>query len=172
MIFNLYRGKLYHYILRIADSPEVAEDTVHDVFLKLWEIRDRLPDIRSLNAYLFRMAHNHAISGFRRMARETLILATLRNDNLAALEDVDILTQKEVRSFIQQAIDHLTPQQRKVFLLSRQEGLKHEAIAEKMGLSVNTVRAHLGEALKFLREEINKRYGPAAVAILIIYQIF
>lgn len=171
-VFYQYRGKLYNYILKIADSEEAAEDAVHDVFLKIWESREKLPQIQNLASYLFRMARNHAISGFRRMAKETLILSELRHENLAAFQTIDPIAQKEIRSYIRDAVAKLSPQQRKVFILSRQDGLKHEEIAQKLGISINTVRVHMGEALRFLRQEIGKSYGSLAVAIYVIYKVF
>lgn len=171
-LFELYRGKLYHFILSITDSPEAAEDTVHDVFLKIWVGREKLPAIDNLNAYLYMMCRNQAISGLRRMNKETLILAELRKEQLQPLEGVDSISQKEIRKFIQQAVDKLSPQQKKVFLLSRQDGLKHEQIAKELGISVNTVRTHLGKALEFLREDIGQMYGKFAVAICILHEVF
>lgn len=170
-LFHHYRGKLYHYILTITDSREAAEDTVHDVFLRLWEGRTSLPSIERLSPYLYRMCHNRAISGLRRMAKETLILAELRQEGLPLIPDADPTSQKEVLKFIQRAVDQLSPQQRKVFMLSRQDGLKHEEIADRLGISVNTVRTHLGAALRFLREEIGRAYGPMATAIWVVYQL-
>jgi RNA polymerase sigma-70 factor (family 1) len=169
-IYDRYKGKLYSYILRIADSRESAEDAVHDVFLKIWDGREKLPEVRNFGAYLFRTARNHAISGFRRMAKETLILAELGNEPVPTLHTIDPITQKEIRTFIQEAVAKLSPQQRKVFMLSRHDGLRHEEISEKLGISIHTVRAHLGEALRFLREEIGRSYGSQAVAIYVIYQ--
>jgi RNA polymerase sigma-70 factor (ECF subfamily) len=170
-IFHHYRGKLYHYILTITKSAEEAEDTVHDVFLKIWETREKLPVIENLGSYLYRMCYNHAISGFRRMAKETLILAELRKESILPLPAIDPISQKEIRALIQNAIEKLSPQQRKVFILSRHDGLKHEEIAAHLGISINTVRTHLGEALRFLREEIGQSYGPLATAIWVIYNL-
>lgn len=169
-IFHRYRGRLYHYIFTITASREMAEDTVHDVFLKIWNNREKLADISNMNAYLFRVCHNQAISGLRRMAKETLILSELRQETIPFLPDADPASQREIRASIQQAVNRLSPQQRQVFLLSRQDGLKHRQIAEQLGVSINTVKTHLGQALRFLREEIGQQYGLQAAAIWVIYQ--
>lgn len=58
-------------------SAEVAEDCVHDVFLKLWCSRDKLTNIQNFNAYQYRMAHNHALNNLQKMAMEMLIVAEL-----------------------------------------------------------------------------------------------
>lgn len=169
-IFHRYRGRLYHYIFTITTSREMAEDTVHDVFLKIWNNREKLADISNMNAYLFRVCHNQAISGLRRMAKETLILSELRQETIPFLPDADPASQREIRASIQQAVNKLSPQQRQVFLLSRQDGLKHRQIAEQLGVSINTVKTHLGQALRFLREEIGQQYGLQATAICVICQ--
>lgn len=169
-IFHHYRGRLYHYIFSITASRETAEDTVHDVFLKIWNNREKMAGIENMNAYLFRICHNQAITGLRRMAKETLILSELQQENIPFLSHADPACQKEIRDSIQQAVNRLSPQQRQVFLLSRQDGLKHKQIAEQLGVSINTVKTHLGQALRFLREEIGQQYGLQATAIWVIYQ--
>jgi RNA polymerase sigma factor (sigma-70 family) len=100
-LFNGYRSKLYTYILRLSRSNEIAEDTVHDVFLKLWENRTTLPQIENLNAYLYRMAHNKAYTGFKRRAKESLILAVLEKEQSGIHQGAtdDGITTKEVRAF-------------------------------------------------------------------------
>lgn len=169
-IFHHYRGKLYHYIYTITSSREMAEDTVHDVFLKIWTHREKLANIENMNAYLFRVCHNQAVSGLRRIARETLILGELLHEKIPPINDVDPASQREIRTSIQEAVHKLSPQQRQVFLLSRQGGLKHKQIAEQLGVSINTVKTHLGQALRFLREEIGPQYGLQTIALGILYQ--
>lgn len=170
-IFYHYRGKLYHYIFNITGSQDMAEDTLHDVFLKIWNNRDKMADIENMNAYLYKLCHNQAISGLRRMAKETLILSELQQENIPFFPDIDPASQSEIRTYIQQAVNKLSPQQRKIFLLSRQDGLKHKQIADKLGVSINTVKSHLAQALRFLREEIGQQYGMQALAICILCRI-
>lgn len=169
-LFDTYRGKLYAYVLKITESKEAAEDTVHDVFLKIWTTREKLPDIENINAYLYRMCHNRAYNGLRKMAKETLVMAELEKGE--AYEDNDPsrnLLRKEVRQFIDEAIDKLTPQQKAVFKMSRQEGLKQQEIAERLNISISTVKTHLADGLHSLRKELAEYYGSYAVAIFVMY---
>ena len=171
-LFNTYRGKLYSYILRITESKEIAEDTVHDVFLKIWINKESLPEILNLNAYLYRMAHNHAYNGFRRMAKETLVMAELeRQAGYETSDPNDKLVRKEVRKFIHDAVNKLTPQQKEVFRMSREEGLKQEEIAQRLNISIFTVKKHLTDALNYLRKEISHSYGSQAIAFYVIYYL-
>ena len=170
-LFNTYRKKLYTNIYKLTESKEIAEDTVHDVFLKIWANRKSLPEVDNFNAYLNRIAHNHAYTGFRRMAKETLILAELRRQQNVAENPAQQLMAKEVRDFIKETIENLTPQQKLVFMMSREEGLKQEEIAERLNISVFTVKKHMVDALRYLREEIGKSYGPYAVALYVLHSL-
>lgn len=171
-LFNHYRSKLYHYILQISESKEMAEDCVHDVFLKIWSQKELLPTIHNLNAYLYRMAHNHALNGLRSMARKTLVLAELeRNDLSESPAPDETLIRKEVRQFIHSAIQQLTPQQKEVFRMSRELGLKQKDIADQLGITVPTVKRHLTDAMNFIRQEIAKTYGSYAIALFVLYHL-
>ncbi len=171
-LFQAYRRKLFSYIFKITGSREIAEDTVQDIFLKLWSVREALPAIGNINAYLHRMAHNYAYHGFRRLAKETLLLDHLsRQEQGDTHSPVQELLSKEVVAYIQLLVDRLTPQQRKVFLLSREEGLKQEEIAGRLNISISTVKKHMVDALAFLREEIRQNYSLYAIAVFVIWQL-
>src|ERR1700754_3327510 len=100
-LFHAYRKKLYTNIFKLTDSRQMAEDIVSQVFLKIWANRHSLHTIDNFNAYLSRMAANHAYTAFRRMAKETLVLAELKKEQAGApLEPDQQLRAKEVREFI------------------------------------------------------------------------
>lgn len=172
-LFIAYRDKLYNYIFKLSASAHTASDTVHEVFLILWQRREKALEIDNLNSYLFRMAHNKALEVFRRRAKETLVIAALQKEQggQAGFENEDHITHKEVMAFIRAAIQKLTPQQKLVFLMSRQEGLAHTAIADKLGITERTVKNHMTQALKFLREEIKDAYGDLSLILFILYQV-
>lgn len=176
-LFNAYRKKLYTNIYKLTDSREAAEDAVHEVFLKIWLNRTDVGAIENFGAYLRRMAHNQAVSSFRRMAKETLIIAELRHDVMqqanatASAQPSHQLMAKEVRDFIRDAINNLTPQQKTVYLLNREEGLKPAEIADQLGISLHTAKKHLADALQHLRRDINDNYGPYAFAIYVIFNV-
>lgn len=173
LFYDTYRRRLFTYVYKITESIEISEDTIQEIFLTIWMNRHTLTGIENINAYLYRMAHNRAYKGFQRLAKESLVLAQLKNeqvDSVGAAGELQLVS-KEVMAYIQSLVDQLTPQQRKVFLLSRENGLKHEEIAEQLGVAQSTVKKHMVEALRFLREEIGKNYGSHAVAIFVIYQL-
>ncbi|MET0393298.1 MAG: RNA polymerase sigma-70 factor [Chitinophagaceae bacterium] len=171
VIFQRYGGKLQSYLLKLSRSKETAEDIVHDVFLNIWKNREQLPRIEQFDSYLFRAARNASHRAFQRRAKEALVLAALQQPEATGgdLEGEARITHREVQEYIQQAINRLTPQQRKVFLLSREEGLSHAEIAKRMGIARRTVTNTITEALHALREDIGPAYGSLAVAIFVLH---
>jgi DNA-directed RNA polymerase specialized sigma24 family protein len=110
-IFDHYGCKLQSYVLKLSRSRETGEDIVHDVFLNIWKNRETLTQIDHFDSYLFRAARNAAHWGFQRRSKETLILAALQRADTpdGDFEGEALITHREVRESIQQAIDRLTP---------------------------------------------------------------
>lgn len=154
-VFYAYNRKLYTYALRLTECREASEDIVHTVFYKLWLNKETLTAVENLNGYLFKATHNLALNEFRRRAKETLILAELGKKPPLFNENTDNkLLISEVQEFINSAINNLTPQQRQVFRLSREVGLKQEEIAERLNISLFTVKKHLTNALNCLKKDL------------------
>ena len=171
-LFHAWRDKLYFYILRITNSPETAEDILQDVFFKLWIKRCELSDVNNFSAYLFRMAHNHAISGMRRMAQETIILSGLRRETLSSGIPMDeALLCKQVQEKLKQIVDQLPKQQRLVYTLSREQGLKQEEIARQLDITISTVQNHMTQALRTIRMQLGHFFPEASYQIIIAFAI-
>lgn len=159
-LFDAYKNKLYFYILKITESEDVAEDVVQNIFFKLWINRANLIQVQNLNAYLYRMSHNHAINGLKQMARETLALAEINKQEAKSYNSADeSVIHKDVQQLLNKAIEQLPTQQKLVFKMSWNQGLKQEEIAERLNISILTVKKHKGEALRKIRENIHTSYG-------------
>ncbi len=170
-IVRAYQKRLYSYVYKVTGSREVASDLVQDIFLRLWVRKEKLGEITNLNAYLHRIAHNEVYQSLRKIAKEELVLDKLRTE-VRNPEDVhQSLLSKEIRKDIKAIVDKLSPRQKEVFLLSREEGLKYEEIAERLNIGFETVKFHLAEALKFMRTELKDRYGAQATIIFVIWQL-
>lgn len=153
-LFRQYKDKLYSFILHLSGSATIAEDVLQDVFLKIWRDRHQLTGIDNFNAYLYRMAQNTAINVLRRQSREALLLNEVQRLAPEGVQGDELLAAKEVRAALQQAINNLPPQQRKVYQLGKEQGLTYEEIAAALGISTSTVRNHMVQALKSIREYI------------------
>jgi len=168
-LFYHYRPRLIAFVLGLSRSATAAEDIVHDVFLNIWKNRAQLPEVRNLSGYLFQAVRYAAHDQFQRRAKEKLILAELHREEYGGDKQQETLTLQAVQAFLKESLGKLTPQQRKVFLLSRETGLSHAQIAEKLGITTRTVSNHITEALHILRGEIGAFYGAWAVALFVLH---
>ncbi|HEY1008731.1 MAG: RNA polymerase sigma-70 factor [Daejeonella sp.] len=151
-IFDFYSGRLHNYILRITDSDEIAEEIVMDAFTKIWINRSNLYAITKFDSYLYTLVRNQAFNAIKRIAHEARIIRELSLDNTEYQHNTEeTVFYNDYKNIIKDAMDRLPPQQRIVYSLSRDEGLKYDEIALEMNLSKNTVKAHLKKAVSNLR---------------------
>jgi RNA polymerase sigma-70 factor (family 1) len=172
-IYDRYHTGVYNYLLGFVKNPVQAEDLVHEVFIKVWEIRERLHIEASFGAYLYRICHNMAVSALKEIARDR----RSREKAISYFRAIAITEPslpgelKQYDLLLQQALDSLPPQRRKIFILCRQEGKTYDQTAAELGLSRNTVKEHMIKALRDLRAYLADK-GEIALAILIIEHLF
>ena len=132
----------------LKDSAQ-AEETVNDVFLKLWEDGNQIKIETSLKSYIYKAIINRSINAFNKNKRE---LMQQTNLNIIPDESYELrqIEENELKTKLYAAIDQLPDQCRKVFEMSRFEELKQQEIADKLGISIKTVKNHITIALKQL----------------------
>lgn len=156
-LYERYSKRLYGFVLRYIKREQDAEEIVQDVFIKIWEARGKIDVYSSFESFLFTIAYNATISLFRKRASEARYLAHLKLlQHVETAPDLnDEIRFKELNQKLQALLDELTPRQREIFHLSREEGFTHEEIAKKLGLSVLTVKKHITNALTFLKSRMD-----------------
>jgi RNA polymerase sigma factor (sigma-70 family) len=127
------------HIYRITRSEPIAEELVHDVFLKIWLNRELLAGIENFGVYLYVVSKNAAFNSLKKTAGEKLKFTGLEG----VAEYVTDQDDDYRYILIDEAIDKLPPQQRQVYILSRHERLPYNDIALRMGLSRETVKKYL-----------------------------
>ncbi|MRG47963.1 RNA polymerase sigma-70 factor [Chitinophaga sp. SYP-B3965] len=164
-LFNNYKDKLYRFLVQANGSPELTEDIIQDVFLKLWKDRANLVNVQNFGGYLYRMAQNHVINSLKRMATETHIIQELSKKQEDTCSDVEEhISLQEVNRSLHSALNKLTPKQKLVYTLSRDKGLRHDEIARFLNISPSTVNNHLIEALRIIRRQL--RTTPDSFTLL------
>lgn len=170
-LFNTYKDKLYGFLLHANGSPEMTEDIIQDVFLKLWKDRANLVNVQNFGGYLYRMAQNHVINSLKRMATETHIIQELSKKQTGTCSDVEEhISLQEVNRSLHSALNKLTPKQKLVYTLSRDNGLRHDEIAKFLNISPSTVNNHLIEALRIIRRQL--RTTPDTFTVLVYCLLF
>ena len=153
-IFRTWYGPLVGTAERMLRDRAVAEEIVQDVMLELWRRRETLAVDGSAQAYLFQAARNRVLNHLRHLRIEQRSEPEVRAD-LSSTPHADAeMTQEELGVAVQDAVRSLPDRCREVFELSRVHGLKYAEIAQQLGISVKTVEAQMGKALKTLRERL------------------
>lgn len=154
---TLFRAT-YEWLVRFAGAlvreQAIAEEVVQDVFFELWRRRETIDFAGSPNAYLARAVRNRALNHLRHL-RVAQRNAAQAPPELASRQSASGDAEgAELDAVIRDTLASLPPRCNQVFVLSRQEGLKYAEIAERLGLSVKTVEAHMARALREFRERL------------------
>lgn len=154
-LFHAYYAKLHRYAFTILKDNDDAEDITQTVFLRLWEKKDELLMEEKIGGYLYKSTYNLSLNHIRNnKTRDKRIKDANRAVNpIVNNVDEDILAS-ELSTHIREVIDRLPERCRLIFLKSRIEGKKYIDIAAEMNISVKTVEAQIGKALKIFREEL------------------
>ncbi|WP_164735201.1 RNA polymerase sigma factor [Pseudoflavitalea rhizosphaerae] len=169
IVFQQYWPRVYSVALIFAKSPEVAEDAAQEVFAHLWMKKELLKEVREFKAYLLTAARNHILNKLRREVFTGTFDEYLKEYFADSLSDpAASLELKEASHIIEAGISQLTPQQQKVFKLSRFQGLTHAEIAVATGLSQRTVKNYMVSAILSLRNYLDKYSFSVAIFLWMV----
>lgn len=157
-LYRLFSRRLLHFARVITRSPELAEEIVEDVFVKLWTNRHRINEVENLTVYLYVATKNQALNAVSQKAK-ALIQAPFDNldietSHMVADPYTELVTA-EIMKKMQQAVDSLPPRCKIIFKLVREDGLKHREVAEILNISINTVDVQMAIAIKKICTALN-----------------
>jgi len=173
-IFKKYYTGLYYYAKKYLGDKHHAEEIVQNTFLKLWEKRETLTISKSFSSYLYTTVYNNCLNFLKHQQvkekYKEYYTQKIRNAeeyySISQESGQSVYIAKELESKIDKAIQELPGQCRKIFELSRFEGLKNHEIAEKLEISINTVQKQISIALCKLRSAL-ANYLPLLFIITI-----
>ena len=163
-IFNKYYRDLCFYSNKIIRDFEISRDIVQEVFIKLWDESNKLPDSLEIKSYLYACVKNSSLNYIKKEASKDKYKAKileLLNSHVSNSTEVEY---KELVQAVENTINSLPDSMYKIFDLSRNEGLKNREIAEELGISIKTVESNITKALKIFRENL-KDYLPEVLLI-------
>lgn len=168
LIYNQYHQSVYTFSIWYLKSEVDAEEMTQEVFLKLWQLGPEAINIQNLNSYLKILTRNRSLDMLRKRSREAkadLNIAVNWQENHNETEEQILLN--DTKKVLNEAIDLLPQQQKLVYQLCRQQGLKNDEVARQLNLSPLTVRTHMKLALKFLRSYIVQNTDIAITIIIL-----
>jgi RNA polymerase sigma-70 factor (ECF subfamily) len=151
-LFKKYFKDLHSYACSMVKDEAVAEGIVQNVFLKLWERAERLSEQQATAPYLYRSVHNESLNHLKhKKVRQAYDAYALKQQVYEKSSATSKLQLSELQQKISVALNDLPQQCRLIFQMSRFREMKYQEIAEELGISVKTVEAQMGKALKVMR---------------------
>lgn len=168
-LYAAYKNRLIYFAMRFLKSREYAEDIFQDAFTIVWYGRRFINPDASFSAYLYTIVRNRILNQLRDLSyqdklREQILSQAVNYTN----ETRDEIIANDLRQFISCALQQLTPRQREIFEMSREQQMSHREIAEVLGISVNTVQESISISLKTLRAYLEKNSIVGSDLILIL----
>jgi len=154
-LYDEYWNRIYLLALNYLKSSELAQDVVQDVFFKVWDQREIFSTVKHPGSFIYVMGRNAVINAFRKKLINDRVVEEFSDyiPNNFQLPN-QILEIKQLQQRLDSAINCLPPQQSRIIKLSREGGLTHKEIAERLSIEKSTVKNHIIRALNTLRQQL------------------
>ncbi len=155
LIFTRFYQNLVHFSFTYTRNPEISEEIVQEVFLKLWENRGALNIQTSLKSYLLKIVQNKSIDWVRHLnIRQNYASFILDHPVLSENDTENYVLHADLESAFKKALTKLPALYAEAYKMNRIETLSYAEIANRLGVSVRTVEVRIGKALILLHNEL------------------
>ncbi|MBV4358842.1 RNA polymerase sigma-70 factor [Pinibacter aurantiacus] len=168
-LYFRHAGNIYRAAMTFLQDEFIAEETVQTVFLGIWERRSKMKEVGQLKDYLFIVARNSIYAYLKKLARERAGLKDFGETLEQSIQNTEFnLEEKDYNRLVQEAVDKLPEQRKKIYSLSREHHLSHKEISEQLGISPLTVKKQISLAQQSIREHLNQNHSfTLAISLLI-----
>lgn len=157
-VYNKYHKSIYLLSIRYLKDHQLAEDSVQDIFIKLWITKERLNPTKSLKSYLFTCLRNHVLNMIRNQKRKIIAAYQLKEiDHPVSNFTEDELQMKEYNQILYEGIRALPARRKQVFELKMMTDLTNAQIAEKLQISIETVKVHYNLGTLFIKSHLKSK---------------
>jgi len=169
-VFELYKNRVYSFVVKFVHSKADAEEIVQDTFFTIWQKREMLPNIEHPRNYIYTIVRNKTYNYLNQAAKNQKILAQLWANMQVESNDIEDLTDlKDSEMLIRKGLLNLSEQKQHIFKMSREDGLSHEEIASQVGLSKSRVKNIIVDVLKYLRHYLSINTIKISITAFLVY---
>ena len=156
-IYYSYYDKVLAVTLKFTKNKSFAGDVLQQIFMNLWKNKQLLRTINNIDAYLYKMVQNAIVDEIRKEGAHKVYLS--ETDHVYdTIKDSsgDVLIEKEMVMIINNVVNQMPKMQKRVYLLSREEGKSQREISEEMNISLATVKWHIAQAMQTIKVVLRK----------------
>lgn len=155
-VFDLYKNRIYSFVIKFVHSKADAEEIVQDTFFTIWHRRASLDEVAHPRNYIYTIVRNKTYNYLNKASKNQKLLDQLWANTKTHNNDTEeLLNLKDSELLIKTALLQMTEQKQSIFKMSREEGMNHEQIAHHLGLSKSRVKNVIVEILGYLRYYIS-----------------
>lgn len=157
-LYAAHIDNVYNYIYLFTKSKEETEEVLQEVFVNIWEHRERLAAVKSFKHYVFRSAKNRLINHLRHIRIKNRVFTEIREraESMQVSADGEI-AYKEYYRLIQEAVEMLPPRRKTIFKRHIEEGIPYAEIAEHLKISIPVVKKQFYKACQFVRQYLHTK---------------
>ncbi|MCC8094184.1 MAG: RNA polymerase sigma-70 factor [Tannerellaceae bacterium] len=168
-LYAMYKDRLLYFSMKFIKSREFAEDVFQDAFASVWQNRRFLNPDSPFAPYIYTIIKNRILNLLGGIEKEQELKKIIIRSSLDHTEETEhVIVDKDLNDLVKKALEQLTPRQRKVFEMSRNQLKSHKEIAEELQISVFTVQQHISASLKVIRTFLIKYAGVLHADILLL----
>ncbi len=163
-VFQEYYKALCGHAYKLLLDGDDAEEMVQNVFVKFWNKREHVTITSSIKSYLYQAVKNESLN----YLKHKLVVRDHVTESLHTKPDEpsDTVVVSELHKKIEDVLQAIPPERKKIFLMNRNDGLKYREIADKLNISIKTVENQMGKALKYLRTELAEYLSLAILGVI------
>ncbi len=167
-LFDTYRDDVYAYSISMLKTKVLAEEIVQDVFLKIWQHRDRLNPDLSFKSYVFTITRNLTFNLISKVANNRKLKEEVFYKSQKSYTPIeDKIAENEYEIIKNKAIEQLPAKRKIIFQMSRSKGMSYEEISKELNISVSTVKGQMSKALKTIRNFL-QNHGDVTLLITLL----
>ncbi|MEX2345462.1 MAG: RNA polymerase sigma-70 factor [Balneolaceae bacterium] len=166
-IYDRYHVQMFYIAKKYVKDSNLADDAVQDIFVKLWEKRDRLDETKSLKGFLFTMLRNHVLNMLRDRKKEITSMSKVNETQLPSqnITDEEVL-YKEYHNIVKKGLNELSDRKREVFELKTVKGHTNSEVAKILKINIRTVKTHYYNSSKFIRTYLKDHAGIISILVI------
>ncbi|ADY52081.1 RNA polymerase, sigma-24 subunit, ECF subfamily [Pseudopedobacter saltans DSM 12145] len=169
-VFNFYHNTILSFIKKYVHSSDLAKDLTQEVFVKIWEKREKLAEVKSFRSYLYTIAKNHTLNTLKKASRSQEVMGEIVEAYFVGNNTTEErLLDKEYLYYLNKALEELPERSKEIFRLCREQKKTYEEVASIMGISKNAVKNHMVFSMKHLRKNIEGELGMSLSILVAIF---
>lgn len=167
-LFENYRDDVFGYSISMLKTSMLAEEIVQDVFLNIWQHKDRLNPDLSFKSYVFTITRNLTFNLISKVANNRKLKEEVFYTSQKAHSPIeDKIAEADYEALKNKAIEQLPPKRKIIFEMSRNKGMSYKEISKELNISESTVKGQTSKALATIRDFL-RTHGDIAFTITLI----